>query len=231
MAASDWPPRKVTAVCRVVVAAEIGIYADALAVSLGHHGHEVGAIAPDAVRTLQAVREHAPDVLLLDVAMPAALATLRVVAAEHPHVRVLALAVEETEAIVIACAEAGVAGYVPRDVSVAEVAAMVREAARGEATCSPRIAARLLHRVAVLAAGRAADAAPDTGLTPRETEILALIDDGLSNKQIALRLCIEVATVKNHVHNILNKLQVSRRGEAAAMVRAARLDGALELTV
>lgn len=217
--------------CRVVVSAEIGLYAEGLAVSLGQHGLDVAASAPDAIRTLQALREHEPDVLLLDVGMPAALATLRVIAAEHPRVRVLALAVEESEEIVIACAEAGVAGYVPRDVSVAAVAAMVHDAARGEATCSPRIAARLLHRVAVLAAGRAAETASDTGLTPRETEILTLIDDGLSNKQIASRLCIEVATVKNHVHNILNKLQVSRRGEAAAMLRATRVDRELELTV
>ena len=59
------------------------------------------------------------------------------------------------------------------------------------------------------------------GLTPREAEILALVDSGLSNKQIALELCIEVATVKNHVHNILAKLQVSRRSEAAAVMRSA----------
>lgn len=218
--------------CRLVISAEIGVYADGLALGLEHHGHRVAATTTDAVRTLRAVREEDPEVLLLDMTMPAALATLRVIAGEHPQVRVLALAIEETEDMVIACAEAGVAGYVPRDVSVADVAEIVRDAASGVAACSPRIAARLLHRVAVLAAGRtAADPQAEAGLTPRESQILALIDEGLSNKHIARDLCIEVATVKNHVHNILNKLQVSRRGEAAAVIRSARASGEMELRI
>jgi DNA-binding NarL/FixJ family response regulator len=209
-------------VCRIVIATEVAVYAEGLALGLARCDLEVAGTATDAVDTMALVREHAPDVLLLDVSMPAGLSLPRVLAAEHPDVRVLALAIRETEDLVIACAEAGVAGYVTRDASLADVAAVARDAARGEAPCSPRIAAHLLHRVAVLAATRPAE--PDAGdaLTRREQEILALVDEGLTNKQIALELCIEVATVKNHVHNILSKLQVSRRSQAAAVVRSAR---------
>jgi two-component system, NarL family, nitrate/nitrite response regulator NarL len=208
-------------VCRIVIAAEVGVYAEGLGVGLAAHDLDVAGTATDAVETMRLVRECEPEVLLLDMAMPAGLSLLRVIAADYPDVRVLALAIEETEDLVIACAEAGVAGYVPRDARVVDVAAVARDAALGQAACSPRIAARLLHRVAVLAAGRPEEPA-DSGLTRRETEILGLIDDGMSNKQIARKLCIEVATVKNHVHNILGKLQVSRRSEAAAVVRSAR---------
>jgi two-component system nitrate/nitrite response regulator NarL len=208
-------------VCRIVIAAEVGVYAEGLGVGLAAHDLDVAGTATDAVETMRLVRECEPEVLLLDMAMPAGLSLLRVIAADYPDVRVLALAIEETEDLVIACAEAGVAGYVPRDARVVDVAAIARDAALGQAACSPRIAARLLHRVAVLAAGRPEEPA-DNGLTRRETEILGLIDDGMSNKQIARKLCIEVATVKNHVHNILGKLQVSRRSEAAAVVRSAR---------
>ncbi len=83
--------------------------------------------------------------------------------------------------------------------------------------CTPRIAALLLRRVAEAAAPRSSGL---ERLTPRETEIVDLIEQGLSNKQIARRLSIELATVKNHVHNILEKLEVARRGEAVARVRA-----------
>ena len=207
--------------CRIVIAAEVGVYAEGLGLGLATHDLDVAGTATDAVETMRLVRECEPEVLLLDMAMPAGLSLLRVIAADYPDVRVLALAIEETEDLVIACAEAGVAGYVPRDARVVDVAAIARDAALGQAACSPRIAARLLHRVAVLAAGRPEEPA-DSGLTRRETEILGLIDDGMSNKQIAHKLCIEVATVKNHVHNILAKLQVSRRSEAAAVVRSAR---------
>jgi len=86
--------------------------------------------------------------------------------------------------------------------------------------CSPRVAGALLRRIAALATDGRSDRVP-AHLTNREREIMGLIDEGLSNKEIAKRLRIEVATVKNHVHNILEKLQVHRRGEAAARVRAA----------
>jgi len=120
---------------------------------------------------------------------------------------------------VIACAEAGVSGYVTREASLDELTGVVESVARGESPCSPRISALLLRRVAETA-GRRTETDAARRLTRREAEIVGLIDEGLSNKQIAGRLSIELATVKNHVHSILEKLQVERRAEAAARVRS-----------
>jgi two-component system, NarL family, nitrate/nitrite response regulator NarL len=88
---------------------------------------------------------------------------------------------------------------------------------RGELLCTPRVAASLLHRVQWLS--RYAQPAPAQHLTYREREVLQLIDQGFSNKEIARALSIELGTVKNHVHNILNKLKVARRSEAARWAR------------
>ena len=93
---------------------------------------------------------------------------------------------------------------------------------RGEAACSPRVAAALLRRVADRGARARRLDGEFAPLTSRERQIVALIDEGLSNKEIAARLCIELSTVKNHVHNLLEKLGARGRGEAAARVRMAR---------
>jgi DNA-binding NarL/FixJ family response regulator len=98
------------------------------------------------------------------------------------------------------------------------VASAVENVSRGEPCCDPWMTAALFRRLHSLAAGKLPESLEEP-LTPREREIVALIDEGLSNKQIAQLLCIEPATVKNHVHNVLEKLHVARRGEAAAMVR------------
>jgi len=101
-----------------------------------------------------------------------------------------------------------------------EVCARLVAASIGD--CSPRITALLLQRVRRLSAGRANEPTEPPMLTMRQWEIVDLIDQGLSNKEIAGQLYIEVATVKNHVHNILDRLGVRRRSEAAARVRGMR---------
>jgi two-component system nitrate/nitrite response regulator NarL len=164
-----------------------------------------------------------PDVVLVNMATAGSIAVLGAIAAA-PHPPVVVIGVSEREDEVVACAEAGVAGYLLREGSLEDLRATVQSVARGETLCSPRVAATLLRRVASLAAERQSWARR-SHLTGREREILGLIDQGLSNKQIAQRLSIEVRTVKNHVHSILEKLQVHRRGEAAARMRAAHAPG------
>jgi two-component system, NarL family, nitrate/nitrite response regulator NarL len=129
------------------------------------------------------------------------------------------LGLPETDEAVLAYAEAGIAGYVSRDGSVQDLVTAIEGAVKGELRCSPRLAGTILRRLAWRAAV-GGDVSPRTTLTSRETEIVRLIDQGLSNKEIAVRLGIEVATVKNHVHNLLDKLRVHRRSEAAARLRA-----------
>lgn len=159
-----------------------------------------------------------PDVILLDHAIPEGGGAVRRLHEVAPGLRVLTLAVREAEGDVLPWAEAGVAGFVTRDASLEDLLASVSVAAAGGSLCSPRLAAVLLARVASLAGERRPSSAL-AELTRREREIALLLEEGLSNKEIALRLRIQVPTVKNHVHSILEKLQVRRRGEAACAVR------------
>ena len=213
---------------RIAVIAGVRFYRDGLADVLeAEDGLAVISTmsrAPDDLRQLVGTE---PDVLLLDVTPADSLDEVRRLLVALSQTRVVALAVMDQEHLVMACAEAGVAGYVTSEQSIEDVVAVVKAVVRGEMICSPRIAAALLRHVGLLASERdvpTPDEEPAARLTPREREIVGLIDRGLSNKQIARDLTIEVATVKNHVHNILEKLHVRRREDAAQWVRSERLD-------
>src|SRR5262245_28521015 len=150
--------------------------------------------------------------------MPQSVAAVREMAARAPLVKIVALAVREDEQDLVTCAAAGVAGYVTRGASVDDLIQALDGVARGELLCSPQTAATLWRRLAAFARGDGAGEHANL-LTPREREIGTLLEAGLSNKEIAVRLGIEVATVKNHVHNVLEKLQVHRRAQAAARLQ------------
>ena len=159
-----------------------------------------------------------PRVAILDVGVDAGLSSARRMRAALRDVSLVALAIDDTDESVVAWAEAGVAGFVTRDTPLEGLMDTVECVAGGGTRCSPRATAALLRRLAELSS-RSPTSARSAQLTPREREIVALIDRGLSNKQIASELHIELATVKNHVHSVLEKLQVDRRGAAAAAVR------------
>ena len=197
---------------RVLVVSDIRLYREGLADALAR-----GTRCDVATTDAHDVELVPADVVLLDLAHPHARELLDLARDADPRPRVVALGVREVEEEVIGWAEAGVAGYVTRDATLDELVSVVESVACGEMVCSPRIAALLLQRVA--AAAGSSRGLVDGRLTPRENEIVGLLDEGLSNKQIAQRLSIEPATVKNHVHNILDKLGVDRRADAAAQVR------------
>jgi DNA-binding NarL/FixJ family response regulator len=203
----------------VLIVADIRLYQEGLARALGEGGpvRIVGATA-DAQEALTSITQCRPEVVLVDTASRDGVGAIRTIVDAAPEVKVVALALPEAADQVIACAEAGAAGYVPRDGTLEDLRAVIQSVARGEALCSPRIAASLLKRIAALAAEREPPP-PELRLTSREMEIVELIDQGLSNKEIAQRLSIALPTVKNHVHSILDKLQVHRRAEAAARLR------------
>jgi two-component system nitrate/nitrite response regulator NarL len=202
---------------RVAIIADIRLYRESLLEVLTKRGVEVVATA-DSEAPTDDLGDPRPELVLVDTAVADCTATLRRLAQRFPQADVVAIGVPETEHHVLACAEAGVAGYVPREGSLDDLVDTIRNVARGESLCSPTIAASLLRRVATLAAQQRPDTDP---LTVRELQIVELIHQGLSNKQIAGQLCIELSTVKNHVHNILEKLQVRRRADAAARVMSA----------
>jgi two-component system nitrate/nitrite response regulator NarL len=162
-----------------------------------------------------------PDIVMIDSRHPEMLDLAR--ALEHDDKRpvVVAFDVEPREDAVIPLAEAGVAAFVWRDSSLDDLRRTLREATHGEASCPPSITAALLRHVAATARP-ADDEAPTAPLTRREREIVELIADRLSNKEIAGRLGIAPHTVKNHVHNLLQKLGAHRREDAAAHLREAR---------
>jgi DNA-binding NarL/FixJ family response regulator len=202
---------------RVLLVADVSVHRDSLVEQLDR---EPGIQAVGATSDLAGVAEAwslSSDVVLLDVAAEERVPAIAALVHAIPDVRVVAFAVPETEDDIIACAEAGVAACVTREASFDELVATIERVGSGESLCSPQVAAILLRRVAALAAERVGD--PATSLTHRELEILELIDEGLSNKQIAQRLRIEMPTVKNHVHNLLEKLGVKSRHEAAALMR------------
>jgi two-component system nitrate/nitrite response regulator NarL len=200
---------------RVFVAADVDLYAECLALALGaRRDVTVVGTAPCRRDAARLVEESGADVLIVDVTCPEALRLIGDLVAYGSAPSVIAVAAPETESEIVACIEAGVSAFVPADASFADLLATLSRVGRGESVVSPRIATTLIRRVRELADAHAADSSQ--ALTQRELEILALIDRGLSNKEIASALSIEVSTVKNHVHHILGKLDVSRRGEAPA---------------
>jgi two-component system, NarL family, nitrate/nitrite response regulator NarL len=163
---------------------------------------------------LQLLRTSAADVILLDtlkLEVPSVVRTLR---AADPELRIVALGVREVESEVLACAAAGVDGYVRTDADISDLITVIESVMRGELVCSPKVAASLYHSISALGTNSS------VSLTSRELEVIELMNRGLSNKEISLRLRIETCTAKNHVQNILHKLGVHRRGQAVAKVRS-----------
>lgn len=209
---------------RLVIGAEVRIYREGIARSLAQRPDlSVVATAASVEETRASIERHRPDVALLDVGMPGGCALVRELAVRAAGPPVVAFAGAERGAVVLEWVEAGAVGYVESDGSVDDLVAALRGAARGQPCCSPRVASLLFRQLAGTPraphppAGRAAS--PASPLTARESEIGALLDEGLSNKRIAARLKIEIATVKNHVHSILEKLGARNRTEAAARLR------------
>ncbi len=210
---------------RVLMVTDVRVYREQLAAALAGDGRvEVAATAADAAGAIRRAAELEPEVALLDVRMPGAFAAARAVAEACPGTRVLALGLAETAEEVLAWAAAGIGGWVGRDSSFEDLVARVESAAAGELICSASIASALLRRAATLMARQ--DEGGELGrLTPRELEVLRLLHGGLSNQEIAGRLGITVATVKNHVHHLLAKLGAHSRGEAASAGRRLGLLG------
>jgi two-component system, NarL family, nitrate/nitrite response regulator NarL len=202
----------------VLLVVGVRLYREGLEAALdGRESIQVLGSASDFDEALDRASELRPSVVILDVGIHRSLALIRELRTAAPDVRVVAFAISESEHEIVACAEAGVAGYVTADSTLDELVLATEGAARGELRCSPKTAAVLLRRLELV--GQMQHTHSDTALTAREREIAELIEQGLSNKEIAAQLKIETATVKNHVHNILDKLNVTTRAEAAARIR------------
>jgi DNA-binding NarL/FixJ family response regulator len=174
-----------------------------------------GGTADDAVRI---AKEQLPDIVLLDVSMPGGgLQAARSIAQVCPVVKTIMLTVSESEQDVTQALEAGVRGYVLKGTSGPELLKTMFAISRGESYITPGLAARLLTQVTRQDAATAAPALPE--LTKREGQILAQVARGLTNKEIARVLSLSEKTVKHHMTNVMQKLQVRNRVEAAMVYR------------
>ncbi len=208
---------------RIVIASDICLYREGLSLILGDDPTlDVVAAVCEAPEVIEAAGRLQPDIVLMDIAMSGALAAIREVLHCAPGSNMVALTVGEREDAILACAEAGVVGFVTRGAGVDDLCRSIHAAHKQELYCSPKVAGWLCRRVSKKAVQPEASVADE--LTEREREILELIDSGLPNKGIARRLCIELPTVKSHVHNILRKLDASTRGEAAAILRRSSIE-------
>lgn len=163
---------------------------------------------------LRLARDLLPDVVLLDIAMPGwgGLTTAEKITTACPATRIVMLTVFEDEDKLLAAFKAGARGYVLKGVSARELANVVRSAASGDVYVSPSLAAGIL---VALTRGRAAD--PLEELTEKELEILKLVGEGLTNREIGQRVHLAEKTIKHYISNILQKLQVRSRVEAALL--------------
>jgi two-component system, NarL family, nitrate/nitrite response regulator NarL len=207
---------------RVAIASSVRLVRDSLTLSLSNRD---GIVVVDAValdsESISRLVKVVPNVVLVDLGRTDAVTIARVLKLACPEAKLVAFALAEVDNDVFACAAAGFSGYVSREGGANEVYRAVIDAAFGRMHCSPHITAAMFKRLSHLLQ-QPPVRTNLTSLTARQIEIMELAQEGQSNKEIARRLQISSATVKNHIHNILQKLQVGRRGEAVARMRAAR---------
>ena len=204
----------------VVIIDDCALFREILVAILAARGLAVASAAWDLPSLVAAFEGSNASVMLLNMATRGNRLLIRAANDMSPAVRIIVVGLpEDDDEAIIACAEAGVAGYHMRGDSLDELIMLIHHVAAGQSICPPRVSAVLLRRLSNLASqphlpGR------DLVLTTRETQILKMLELGRSNRDIAKRLDIAVHTVKNHVHNLLTKLGANTRAEAAAISRA-----------
>lgn len=199
--------------CSVLLLVETRFYREALEAWLSRTPVEVTSQWGDVLD----LDVPSPSVIVLDVSAEDRPSTIRALLTTFPTARVVALSVREVASEVIPAVEAGAGACIPRDGTVADVLAAIDYAVAGRRWFTPRTTGILLRH----SGGDASDPA-SVPLTPRERQILSLLEKGFSNKTIAKRLSITLPTVKSHVHNILRKMSAESRTEAAAKARGDR---------
>lgn len=186
----------------------------------------VAGTAPGGNEAVTQINQLRPDVALIDIGMPDkdGLEVTQTLHQTAPDVKVIILGMLDLTEEIMACIEAGAVGYVLKEASFELLVETIRLVHRGEYQCSPRMTVSLFTRISELAFERMPklERSPVI-LTGRELEIIGLIAEGLTNKEIAQRLFIETQTVKNHIHNILDKLQLYNRLQAVQYARERNL--------
>ena len=204
---------------RVLIVSDVRVVQEGLNSLLAQRTGIDVVSAVDMLRASDEIARLLPDVVLFDAARQDSVEFVKTLVASAPQSRIVAFGVKETAEEFLALAAAGTAGYVRDSAESNDVVNVLEQVMCDELPCSPRAAASLYRRVATLSQGNDAPNGVAVPLSRRELQIAHLIDCGLTNKEIGRQLGIEAATVKNHVHNICEKLAVHRRGEVAGRIR------------
>ena len=193
----------------------------------GQRGLEVVGEAANGREALMLCRRLQPDLALIDVRMPEqdGLTTCRAIKEECPAMSVILITIHENPEYLLDALKAGAAGYVLKDISQSELITAIKGVLRGESILNKELVIHLLRRMASETPSQ--EELPNGRLSPREREVLRLLSQGQTNREIAQNLIVSVSTVKIHVEHILSKLGVSDRTQAA--VRAIEL-GLLQTT-
>jgi DNA-binding NarL/FixJ family response regulator len=212
---------------RVVLVDDHGLFRSGVRAEIGNRVEVVGE-ADDVAPAIEVIERVTPDVVLLDVHLPGGggQAVITAVKREHPEVRFLALSASDAPEDVIGVIRAGARGYVTKTIDTADLADAIQRVADGDAVFSHRLAGFVLDAVA--AAPSPADVKPSFDpeldqLTSREREVLRLIAQGYTYKEIARELFISVKTVESHVSSVLRKLQLSSRHQLTRWAAERRL--------
>ncbi|CAM5367905.1 DNA-binding response regulator OS=Streptomyces alboniger OX=132473 GN=CP975_27290 PE=4 SV=1 [Streptomyces alboniger] len=202
---------------RVVVVDDQTVVREGIVMLLGLlPGIEVVGSAGDGNEAVLLVEELTPDVVLMDLRMPRCdgVEATRRIRAEHPGTQVVVLTTYADDESLFPALRAGARGYLTKDAGGDEIVRAVRSVLSGAAGLSPSIQRRLLERLSAPEPQPATPAEAPDGLTTRETEVLVLIAEGLSNQEIAHKLHVSTATVKTHINNLFGKTGLKDRAQA-----------------
>lgn len=204
-------------VASVLIVDDAELFREALRAAFLQEGFSVVGVAADAMTGIDMSREHEPDLVLLDLLMPgmSGLEVVGTIIKVSPKTKVVLLTASESSEDLLAAVKAGASGYMTKDTPLPRLVAAMHDVLDGGAAVSPAMGGKLFSALRNLLRHHGASMGRTPELTGRELEILSMVGDGMTSKEIADRLFISENTVRNHIRNILDKLGLSSRFEAA----------------